>query len=311
MWQVYYCNAPPPGVSQIYKWRPPVTCEWRETPSLEMGDLLKFVRMALSSCFRVWIIFTSQLTAYISVSSPCCITLARPWAFDIVVFVTTVIFCSRCPPPAALLPISPVLISVSTPQLFCLRLNNTLLQHTVLNTAHSQISLLQMESGCFSVLLAGTVPALAASLAVVAVFQLAGALLACCLARYWSLQRIYPHHLLYPGWLPPRRGNGMSLVTTDRRGCSGEHCHEAWPIWTVLWSNISIRGKFEISQKGGCWTQCVTTACSPAPSTHSAVLTFPTHYFATIVLWIEYTEVAILLLLLHWKMQSILIKVML
>ena len=41
-----------------------------------------------------------------------------------------------------------------------------------------------MESGCFSVLLAGTVPALAASLAVVAVFQLAGALLACCLARY-------------------------------------------------------------------------------------------------------------------------------
>lgn len=126
--------------------------------------------------------------AYISVSSPCCITLARPWAFDIVVFVTTVIFCSRCPPPAALLPISPVLISVSTPQLFCLRLNNTLLQHTVLNTAHSQISLLQMESGCFSVLLAGTVPALAASLAVVAVFQLAGALLACCLARYCSLQ---------------------------------------------------------------------------------------------------------------------------
>ena len=119
------------------------------------------------------------------------------------------------------------------------------------------------------------------------------------------------NHFPCPGWLPLRRGNGMSLVTTDRRGCSGEHCHEAWPIWTVLWSNISIRGKFEISQKGGCWTQCVTTACSPAPSTHSAVLTFPTHYFATIVLWIEYTEVAILLLLLHWKMQSILINVML
>merc|ERR1712233_299579 len=56
----------------------------------------------------------------------------------------------------------------------------------------------QMESGCFSVLLAGTVPALAASLAVVAVFQLAGALLACCLARYCSLQiqRMYHPHSL-------------------------------------------------------------------------------------------------------------------
>jgi len=47
----------------------------------------------------------------------------------------------------------------------------------------------QMESGCFSVLLAGTVPALAASLAVVAVFQLAGALLACCLARMVATEK--------------------------------------------------------------------------------------------------------------------------
>ena len=81
---------------------------------------------------------------------------------------------------------------------------------------------LQMESGCFSVLLAGTVPALAASLAVVAVFQLAGALLACCLARYCSLQiPIVYHPQPHLGWLPLRRGNGMSSVITDRRESSG------------------------------------------------------------------------------------------
>ena len=81
---------------------------------------------------------------------------------------------------------------------------------------------LQMESGCFSVLLAGTVPALAASLAVVAVFQLAGALLACCLARYilFSLDSDNSSPSPHLGWLPLRRGNGMSSVITDRRESS-------------------------------------------------------------------------------------------
>ena len=55
-----------------------------------------------------------------------------------------------------------------------------------------------MSTGCFSLLLAGTVPALASSLAVVGVFQLAGVLLACCLARWEE----WPH---------PR------LVATERR----------------------------------------------------------------------------------------------
>jgi len=48
---------------------------------------------------------------------------------------------------------------------------------------------LQMSTGCFSLLLAGTVPALASSLAVVGVFQLAGVLLACCLARLVATER--------------------------------------------------------------------------------------------------------------------------
>lgn len=52
-----------------------------------------------------------------------------------------------------------------------------------------ETTLPQMESGCFSVLLAGTVPALAASLAVVVVFQLAGTLLACCLARMVATEK--------------------------------------------------------------------------------------------------------------------------
>ena len=41
----------------------------------------------------------------------------------------------------------------------------------------------QMETGCFNLLISGSVPAIASSLAVVAVFQIAGVILACCLAR--------------------------------------------------------------------------------------------------------------------------------
>ena len=125
---------------------------------------------------------------------------------------------------------------------------------------------LQMESGCFSVLLAGTVPALAASLAVVAVFQLAGALLACCLARYCSLQIpiVYHPHL---GWLPLRRGNGMSSVITDRRESS-----RYLPIVAVF------------AQKSKVWnlamgSSCSAT-CSPVLNLHCCLsLLFPTHYF--------------------------------
>jgi len=41
----------------------------------------------------------------------------------------------------------------------------------------------QMTQGCYPLLLQGSVPALASSLAVVAIFQVAGVILACCLAR--------------------------------------------------------------------------------------------------------------------------------
>jgi len=41
----------------------------------------------------------------------------------------------------------------------------------------------QMETGCFDLLISGSVPAIASSLAVVALFQIAGVILACCLAR--------------------------------------------------------------------------------------------------------------------------------
>jgi len=41
----------------------------------------------------------------------------------------------------------------------------------------------QMTVGCYQLLLEGSVPAVAASLAVVAIFQVAGIILACCLAR--------------------------------------------------------------------------------------------------------------------------------
>jgi len=41
----------------------------------------------------------------------------------------------------------------------------------------------QMTQGCYQLLVEGSVPAIAASLAVVAIFQVAGVMLACCLAR--------------------------------------------------------------------------------------------------------------------------------
>merc|ERR1712008_432484 len=41
----------------------------------------------------------------------------------------------------------------------------------------------QMTQGCYPLLLQGSVPAIASSLAVVVIFQLAGVILACCLAR--------------------------------------------------------------------------------------------------------------------------------
>lgn len=47
----------------------------------------------------------------------------------------------------------------------------------------------QMETGCYTTLIAGTVPTLASSLSVVAVFQLAGVLLACCLARLVTTEK--------------------------------------------------------------------------------------------------------------------------
>ena len=81
-----------------------------------------------------------------------------------------------------------------------------------------------MESGCYSVLLAGTVPALASSLAVVAIFQvrlsvvvvvsslllptssslfqIAGVILACCLARTVSADNSYDQYELRNYWGP-------------------------------------------------------------------------------------------------------------
>lgn len=53
----------------------------------------------------------------------------------------------------------------------------------------------------------------------------------CCFPVGWGTARLLPGKVLvssenissspYPGWLPPRRGNGMSLVTIDRRESSG------------------------------------------------------------------------------------------
>merc|ERR1719209_1943563 len=88
-----------------------------------------------------------------------------------------------CPLPAAPLPISPALISVSTPQLSYLRWS------------------------------------LAASL----YWWRAQCLLLQPLLQ-WSLYSSWLGHCLlvaWQGWLPPRRGNGMSLVTIDRRESSG------------------------------------------------------------------------------------------
>jgi len=47
----------------------------------------------------------------------------------------------------------------------------------------------QMDTGCFSILFLGSVPAIASSLAVVALFQIAGVILSCCLARKVEDQR--------------------------------------------------------------------------------------------------------------------------
>ena len=41
----------------------------------------------------------------------------------------------------------------------------------------------QMKTGCFDLLISGSVPAIASSLAVVTMFQIVGVILACCLAR--------------------------------------------------------------------------------------------------------------------------------
>jgi len=49
-------------------------------------------------------------------------------------------------------------------------------------TTNSEL-LPQMTQGCYPLLLQGSVPAIASSLAVVAIFQVAGVILACCLAR--------------------------------------------------------------------------------------------------------------------------------
>jgi hypothetical protein len=40
-----------------------------------------------------------------------------------------------------------------------------------------------MTQGCYPLLLQGSVPAIATSLAIVVIFQVAGVMLACCLAR--------------------------------------------------------------------------------------------------------------------------------
>jgi len=47
----------------------------------------------------------------------------------------------------------------------------------------------QMTNGCFEILILGSVPAIASSLAVVALFQVAGVILSCCLARKVEEQR--------------------------------------------------------------------------------------------------------------------------
>jgi len=46
-----------------------------------------------------------------------------------------------------------------------------------------------MTNGCFEILILGSVPAIASSLAVVALFQVAGVILSCCLARKVEEQR--------------------------------------------------------------------------------------------------------------------------
>ena len=132
-------------------------------------------------------IATGQLVLVLCFPAKVSIYVVNPWHYSTTDWSNnlTVWLYSRYHPHAAPLPISPVLTSVSTPQLFyprCAHGPHAWLQHV-------SFMFSQMESGCFSVLLAGTVPALAASLAVVAVFQLAGAMLACCLARYFLWQR--------------------------------------------------------------------------------------------------------------------------
>jgi len=48
---------------------------------------------------------------------------------------------------------------------------------------------LQMQQGCFPLLVRGSIPAIASSLAVVVLFQIAGVILSCCLARKVEDQR--------------------------------------------------------------------------------------------------------------------------
>merc|ERR1712037_613505 len=90
---------------------------------------------------------------------------------------------TRFPPPAALLPISPVLISVSTRQLFYLRWS------------------LVASLFCWRVQCPLLQPLL-----------------------QWLLFSSWQGHCLlvaWQGWLPLRRGNGMSSVITDGRESSG------------------------------------------------------------------------------------------
>jgi len=63
--------------------------------------------------------------------------------------------------------------------------------------------LLQMERGCYPLLVAGTFPAVVFSLVIVTIFQVAGIVLSCCLARIFSHKFIHNKTEYYEDELQP------------------------------------------------------------------------------------------------------------
>ena len=72
------------------------------------------------------------------------------------------------------------------------------------------------------------------------------------------------------GWLPLRRGNGMSLVTTDRRESSGTR-----PTMAGLWKLIQKRKVWNLAMG----SSCVHHNLLPCNLLSCVCLLFPTHYF--------------------------------